>query len=54
MTGKGAFDRWCEWAKKKPAESTMTIPAHFHDAVMRLRPSDRQTQTSTKGAVIIH
>jgi hypothetical protein len=32
---KDAFDRWWEWVEK-PASSTLTIPAHFHDAVMRL------------------
>jgi hypothetical protein len=32
---KDAFDRWWEWAEK-PASSTLTIPAHFHEAVMQL------------------
>jgi hypothetical protein len=27
---KDAFDRWWEWAEK-PADSTLTIPAHLHD-----------------------
>jgi len=32
---KDAFDRWWEWVEK-PTDSTLTIPAHFHDAVTQL------------------
>jgi hypothetical protein len=30
MMAKDAFDRWWEWAEK-PADGTLTIPAHLHD-----------------------
>jgi hypothetical protein len=34
-----AFDRWWEWAEK-PVDSTLTIPAEIHDAVMLLTPEE--------------
>ena len=36
-----AFDQWWEWAEK-PVESTLTIPAEIHDAVMMLTPAERR------------
>jgi hypothetical protein len=50
MVAKGAFDRWWEWAEK-PASSTLTIPAHFHDAVMRLPPEQRRDRNAVNEAV---
>jgi hypothetical protein len=45
-----AFDRWCEWAEK-PEASTLTIPAHFHEAVMQLSPEQRRDRTAVSEAV---
>ena len=45
---KDAFDRWWEWVEKPP-DSALTIPVHFHDAVMQLPPEqrrDRRTRQS--------
>jgi hypothetical protein len=50
MMAKDAFDRWWEWAEK-PASSTLTIPAHFHDAVMQLPPEQRRDRTAVNEAV---
>jgi hypothetical protein len=36
-----AFDQWWEWAEK-PVDSTLTIPAEIHDAVMLLTPEERR------------
>jgi hypothetical protein len=36
-----AFDRWWEWAEK-PNDSSLTIPAEIHDAVMMLTPEERR------------
>jgi hypothetical protein len=47
---KDAFDRWWEWAGK-PADSTLTIPSHFYEAVMRLSPEQRRDRTTVNGAV---
>ena len=50
MMVKDAFDRWWEWAEK-PSDSTLTIPAHFHDAVMRLSPEQRRDRRTVNEAV---
>jgi hypothetical protein len=50
MMVKDAFDRWWEWVEK-PADSTLTIPAHFHDAVMGLTPEQRRDRTAVNEAV---
>jgi hypothetical protein len=47
---KDAFDRWCEWVEK-PAESALTIPAHFHDAVMQLPPEQRRDRNAVNEAI---
>jgi hypothetical protein len=47
---KDAFDRWWEWVEK-PASGTLTIPAHFHDAVMRLSPEQRCDRMTMNEAV---
>ena len=47
---KDAFDRWWEWVEK-PAESMLTIPAHFHDAVMGLSPEERRDRKMVNEAV---
>jgi hypothetical protein len=47
---KDAFDRWWEWAER-PVESTLTIPAHFHDAVMGLSPEERRDRKLVNEAV---
>jgi hypothetical protein len=47
---KDAFDRWWEWVDK-PTENTLTIPAHFHDAVMQLSPERRRDRTVVNEAV---
>jgi hypothetical protein len=38
-----AFDRWWAWAEK-PVDSTLTIPAEIHDAVMLLTPEERRNR----------
>jgi hypothetical protein len=50
MMAKDAFDRWWEWAEKPP-DSTLTIPAHLHDAVMRLSPEERRNRVAVNEAV---
>jgi hypothetical protein len=47
---KDAFDRWWEWVEKPPS-STLTIPAHFHGAIMRLSPEQRRERTTVNEAV---
>jgi hypothetical protein len=47
---KDAFDRWWEWAEK-PTDSTLTIPAHLHEAVMQLPPEQRRDRTAVNEAV---
>jgi hypothetical protein len=41
MLVKDAFDRWWEWAEK-PVDGALTIPSHFHEAVMKLSPEQRR------------
>ncbi len=48
MVVKDAFDRWWEWAEK-PADSTLTIPAHLHQAVMQLSPEQRRDRAAVNG-----
>jgi hypothetical protein len=50
MMVKDAFDRWWEWADK-PADSSLTIPAYFHEAVMQLSPEQRRDRQSVNDAV---
>ena len=47
---KDAFDRWWEWVEK-PTDSTLTIPSHFHDAIMRLAPEQRRDSAKVNEAV---
>jgi hypothetical protein len=47
---KDAFDRWWELVEKPP-DSTMTIPADFHDAIMQLEPEQRQDRAAVNDAV---
>ena len=47
---KDAFDRWWEWVEK-PASSTLTIPAHFHEAITKLPPEQRRDRTAVNEAV---
>jgi hypothetical protein len=47
---KDAFERWWGWAEK-PAASTLTIPAYFHDAVMQLPPEQRRDRKAINEAV---
>ena len=47
---KDAFDRWWEWVEK-PADSTLTIPAHFHDAITKLSPEQRRDRSAVNEAV---
>jgi hypothetical protein len=47
---KDAFDRWWEWVEK-PADSTLTIPVHLHEAVMQLSPEQRRDRTVLNEAV---
>jgi hypothetical protein len=49
---KDAFDCWLEWAEK-PLDSPLTIPAHIHDAVMRLPPKHRFDRAKVNEAVRI-
>jgi hypothetical protein len=44
MDNKDAFDLWWEWAEK-PVDSTLTIDAAIHDAVMALPPDERRAAT---------
>jgi hypothetical protein len=50
MMIKDAFDRWWEWVEKPP-DSTLTIPAHFHDAVMQLPPEQRRDRRTVNEAI---
>jgi bifunctional non-homologous end joining protein LigD len=50
MMVKDAFDRWWEWVEK-PAASTLTIPAHFHEAIMSLEPRQRYDRAAVNEAV---
>jgi hypothetical protein len=50
MMVKDAFDRWWEWVEK-PADSTLTMPAHFHEAVMQLSPEQRRDRRTVNEAV---
>jgi hypothetical protein len=45
-----AFDRWWEWALK-PADSTLTIPAQVHEAVMQLPTEQRRDRAAVNEAV---
>ena len=47
---KDAFDRWWEWVEKPP-NSTLTIPAHYYDAVSNLSPEQRQDRAAVNEAV---
>src|ERR1700726_3096719 len=47
---KDVFDRWWEWVEKPP-DSTLTIPAHFHDAVMQLPPEQRRDRRTVNEGV---
>jgi hypothetical protein len=47
---KDAFDRWWEWVEK-PAGSTLTVPAHYHDAIIKLSPEQRYDRTAVNDAV---
>lgn len=44
-----AFDRFWQWANKPP-ESTLTIPAELHRAVMELAPEDRRNRAAVNQA----
>jgi hypothetical protein len=50
MSQQDAFDRWWEWALK-PADSTLTIPAHVHAAVMQLPTEQRRDRAAVNEAV---
>jgi hypothetical protein len=50
MVVKDAFDRWWEWIEK-PADSALTIPAHFHEAIMRLSPAQRYDRKAVNEAI---
>jgi hypothetical protein len=50
MMVKDAFDRWWEWAEK-PADSMLTIPGHFREAIMRLSPEKRYERSAVNEAV---
>jgi hypothetical protein len=47
---KDAFDRWWEWVEK-PADSKLTVPAHFHDAISKLPPAQRSERATVNEAV---
>jgi hypothetical protein len=47
---KDAFDLWWEWAEK-PVNSTLTIDAAIHDAVMALPPDERRDRAKVNAAV---
>jgi hypothetical protein len=47
---KDAFDRWWEWVEKA-ADSSLTIPAYLHDAVMQLAPEQRLNRATVNEAV---
>jgi hypothetical protein len=50
MMIKEAFDRWWEWVEK-PADSTLAIPAHFHEAITGLLLEQRYDRASVNEAV---
>jgi hypothetical protein len=50
MTTKDAFDQWWEWAEK-PLDSTLTISAEIHEAVMALPPEERRDRDKINAAV---
>jgi hypothetical protein len=50
MDQKDAFDRWWEWVIK-PVDSTLTIPAEIHEAVMALPPEERCDRAKVNEAV---
>jgi hypothetical protein len=47
---KDAFDLWGAWAEK-PLESTLTISAAIHDAVVALPPEERRDREKVNAAV---
>lgn len=47
---KDAFDRWWEWVEK-PADSLLSIPSHFQEAIMRLAPERRRDRATVNEAV---
>jgi hypothetical protein len=50
MTDLDAFDQWWAWAVK-PANSSLTIPAEIHEAVMSLLPEERLNRDKVNEAV---
>jgi hypothetical protein len=50
MSQQDAFDRWWEWALK-PTDSTLTIPAQVHEAVMQLPTEQRRDRAAVNEAV---
>jgi hypothetical protein len=50
MTTKDAFQLWWEWAEK-PLDSTLTIDAAIHDAVMAPPPDERRDRAKVNEAV---
>jgi hypothetical protein len=45
-----AFDRFWRWAEK-PLDSSLTIPAGIHHAVMSLPPTERRDRAKVNEAV---
>jgi hypothetical protein len=50
IVAKDAFDRWWEWVEKS-ADSALTIPAHFHEAIRGLSPAQRYDRKVVNEAV---
>jgi hypothetical protein len=50
MTDIDAFDLWWGWAVKS-LDSSLTIPAEIHDAVMTLLPEERPDRAKVNEAV---
>jgi hypothetical protein len=50
MTDIDAFDQWWAWAVK-PVDSSLTIPAEIHEAVMALLPEERLDRDEVNEAV---
>jgi hypothetical protein len=48
MTDIDAFDLWWGWAVK-PLDSSLTIPADIHEAVMTLLPEERLDRAKVNG-----
>jgi hypothetical protein len=48
---KDAFDLWWEWADK-PLDSTLSIDAEIHDAVMTLTPEERRDRALVNQMVL--